>query len=584
MEAVEREPIEGTHPPVSRVTYRAGLNQDRAEAVKKNLDSETQQDVYYAWISLMNYEQEKEVPQVSCEGQKEPIPELQFQMETEGKALFCTFTFSGSERTLLLKGSSKGLSGVEENALYQATHQGSLGQRRVEPTPEPVIPSYMIANNTKEYTIAQEDGKLYFEGSTQELENMLSKIDRDCYIHSSWFGKQTISMYDYNTKETREIPIISENERWDLSELLHSYGIGEYVTVTETGLEVKAPVKYAHILGMSEEEYLEKAAWALENSNFFQMSLVIENYIAYFPESYQEICESLPPDATSGQQIEAVQKAINSGIKNYNFKDLRGQRRENYDLDAYLFALYVSKTCRYESGKVDELLQKALNENKGSIVELQTRLGAQGSSIEEVEIANQQKRWDEITNMLAYMGTISAISINDQNGMNKSTSKEAMPEEPEESFRIKDEPTGETSYAQSSLKSLKNTDNFTDSAIEHIFEGQINGRGKAVGYHYEGIEGTAGKVIHGTELPSNEFGVYKAQVEVNGIPKTANGGYSTFYSKNMSPQEVVEAINEAYGNRVYIRGNTFVGETDLGVKIEMFLDKNDRIISVYPKY
>ena len=50
---------------------------------------------------------------------------------------------------------------------------------------------------------------------------------------------------------------------------------------------------------------------------------------------------------------------------------------------------------------------------------------------------------------------------------------------------------GETSYGKSTLNSLKNTENFTDSAIEHIFEGQVNARGKAVGYHYEGIEGTS---------------------------------------------------------------------------------------------
>ena len=47
--------------------------------------------------------------------------------------------------------------------------------------------------------------------------------------------------------------------------------------------------------------------------------------------------------------------------------------------------------------------------------------------------------------------------------------------------------TYQTSYGKSSHNSLKNTENFTDSAIEHIFEGQINVRGKAVGYHYEGM-------------------------------------------------------------------------------------------------
>ena len=142
----------------------------------------------------------------------------------------------------------------------------------------------------------------------------------------------------------------------------------------------------------------------------------------------------------------------------------------------------------------------------------------------------------------------------------------------------------ETSYGKSTLNSLKNTENFTDSAIEHIFEGQVNARGKAVGYHYEGIEGTSGNVIPGTESSVNNIGIYKAKVEVNGIPKTASGGFSSFYPKSMSPQEVIGSINEAYRNRVYIRGNTYSGLTSSGMEIEMFLDKNGKIISAYPVY
>lgn len=133
--------------------------------------------------------------------------------------------------------------------------------------------------------------------------------------------------------------------------------------------------------------------------------------------------------------------------------------------------------------------------------------------------------------------------------------------------------------------SLKNTENFTDSAIEHIFEGQVNARGKAVGYHYEGIEGTSGNVIPGTESSVNNIGVYKAQVEVNGIPKTANGGFSTFYSKNLSPQQVVDAINEAYSNCELKLGtrNTYQGVANNGMKIDMFLDQSGKIISAFPE-
>ena len=142
-----------------------------------------------------------------------------------------------------------------------------------------------------------------------------------------------------------------------------------------------------------------------------------------------------------------------------------------------------------------------------------------------------------------------------------------------------------TSYGKSTLNSLKNTENFTDSAIEHIFEGQANARGKAVGYHYEGIEGTSGNVIPGTESSVNNIGVYKAQVEVNGIPKTANGGFSTFYSKNLSPQQVIDAINEAYSNCELKLGtrNTYQGVANNGMKIDMFLDQSGKIISAFPE-
>ena len=57
---------------------------------------------------------------------------------------------------------------------------------------------------------------------------------------------------------------------------------------------------------------------------------------------------------------------------------------------------------------------------------------------------------------------------------------------------------------------------------------------------------------------------------MNGIPKTANGGFSTFYSKNLSPQQVVDAINEAYSNCELKLGtrNTYQGVANNGMKID----------------
>ena len=142
----------------------------------------------------------------------------------------------------------------------------------------------------------------------------------------------------------------------------------------------------------------------------------------------------------------------------------------------------------------------------------------------------------------------------------------------------------ETSYGKSSLIELKNTDNFMDSTIEHIFEGNVR-RGKAGGYHYECIKDTAGNIVNGTEELINDLGVYKAQVEVNGIPKSGNGGYSTFFPKEKSPQDVIDSINEAYNNKVFVVGskNSYIGISNNGLEIEMYINNNGKIISAFPK-
>ena len=140
-------------------------------------------------------------------------------------------------------------------------------------------------------------------------------------------------------------------------------------------------------------------------------------------------------------------------------------------------------------------------------------------------------------------------------------------------------------YSMDDLANLKHTENFTEKSKLHIFEGDLNRRGQAGGYHYDMVEGTSGNVIEGTKGPVlNDTGVYEAKVEVDGIPKKANGGYSTFFPDNMSPQEVVDAINEAYEIRQFKvkTRNTYEGFSKNGMKITMYLDSDEKIISAFP--
>lgn len=141
-------------------------------------------------------------------------------------------------------------------------------------------------------------------------------------------------------------------------------------------------------------------------------------------------------------------------------------------------------------------------------------------------------------------------------------------------------------YDQSYLDNLENTENFdhNSKALDEIFKGQTRYDGSGKGYHYNQIEDTPGRIIDGTKTEPNEFGSYKAKVEVGGSPKTIHDGYSTFFSEDRSPQEIVNMINEAYGNRTHVPGtrNTYTGITNDGMEITMYLNRDGKIIDAFP--
>ena len=140
----------------------------------------------------------------------------------------------------------------------------------------------------------------------------------------------------------------------------------------------------------------------------------------------------------------------------------------------------------------------------------------------------------------------------------------------------------ERRWTQADLKDLKNTKNFTRSAIPHIFLGEINSRGAGAGYHYEGIEDSPGTVIEGTRSKPDSHGVYSGKVMVDGVKKTGNKGYSTFFPTYMTPQDVVDAINQAYENAERIGNDLYAGITDDGIEIDMYLTSKGKITTAYP--
>ncbi|WP_175480630.1 EndoU domain-containing protein [Paenibacillus sp. OK003] len=133
------------------------------------------------------------------------------------------------------------------------------------------------------------------------------------------------------------------------------------------------------------------------------------------------------------------------------------------------------------------------------------------------------------------------------------------------------------------LGSLQNTENFKtgtkENGLSHIFGGEILKNGNANGFHYEGMPNSNGKIVGKVDTP-NEFGVYQANVEINGVPK---GPKSTFFPKEWTPQQVIDSVNEAFNSKVNIKNNKYIGKTSTGMEIELIL-RNDKIISAYPIY
>lgn len=142
----------------------------------------------------------------------------------------------------------------------------------------------------------------------------------------------------------------------------------------------------------------------------------------------------------------------------------------------------------------------------------------------------------------------------------------------------------QASYTMADIKKLKNTEHFAKKTLEHIFDGTINSKGKATGYHYTKVTDSKGRIIDGTRSQADENGVFTGKVEVSGIKKN---GFSSFYPESWSPQQVVDAINTAYNDAINDpdnpKGSIWIGYCG-DLEIDMYLDSNKKITTAFPVY
>ena len=98
------------------------------------------------------------------------------------------------------------------------------------------------------------------------------------------------------------------------------------------------------------------------------------------------------------------------------------------------------------------------------------------------------------------------------------------------------------------------------------------------------VEGSKGHIIDGTRSSLDENEVFTAKVEVGDVKKN---GFSSFYPETWTPQEVVDAINDAYrdalANPQNPQGDLWIGYHG-NLEIDMYLNDKKKIVTAYPIY
>ena len=123
---------------------------------------------------------------------------------------------------------------------------------------------------------------------------------------------------------------------------------------------------------------------------------------------------------------------------------------------------------------------------------------------------------------------------------------------------------------------LKSDTIFSENALEHIFHGNINGRGRPSGYHHENINSEA--TLSNISKP-DKFGVYEAIIELNGKQK-----FSTFFPKEWNRVQVLNAVKEAHSSLKINGSGWHIGTTKEGMEIKMWINDKGMIDTAFPIY
>lgn len=120
--------------------------------------------------------------------------------------------------------------------------------------------------------------------------------------------------------------------------------------------------------------------------------------------------------------------------------------------------------------------------------------------------------------------------------------------------------------------------------LEHVFSGEINRKGKPVGFHArpQGHSPQGAKVIRVKDGP-NKVGVYTATIEIADGSKWKSK-FSSFFPDSLSQEQVIDAILHAYNNSQNPRKQPWRGPSGLGFDIQGYTLSRGDINTAFPIY
>jgi len=118
--------------------------------------------------------------------------------------------------------------------------------------------------------------------------------------------------------------------------------------------------------------------------------------------------------------------------------------------------------------------------------------------------------------------------------------------------------------------------------LHHVFEGEINRKGKPVGFHSRpgGVDPSTARLVRIRDKP-NKAGVYTAMIEIRDGSRWLEK-FSSFFPDSMSSAEVTDAVMTAYRNSKDKKRQPWRGASGLGFDIEGYTLSKGDINTAYP--